>query len=80
MQNSLISITRANYARMEPLNDSPSDLRDQAELYKVKEVKKKFKWVYAKLKFKIAISLPLVREEKGELYTLVARQLIWTFF
>ena len=52
----------------------------QSELYKVKEVQKKFKWVDAQLKFKIPISLPLVQGERGELWTLVARQLIWTFF
>ena len=46
------------------------------ELYKVKEVQKKFKWVDAQLKFKIPISLPLVPEERGELWTLVECQLI----
>ena len=50
------------------------------ELYKVKEVQKKFKWVGAQLKFKIPLSLPLVWEERGELWTLVECQLIWTSF
>ena len=50
------------------------------ELYKVKEVQKKFKWVDAQLKLKVPLS-PLAPEvESGELLTLVARQLIWTSF
>ena len=58
------------------LRTKPGSARVKTELYKVKEVQKKFKWVDAQLKFKIPISLPLVREERGELWTLVERQLI----
>ena len=39
----------------------------ETELYKVKEVHKKFKWVDTQLKFKIPLFLHLVREERGEL-------------
>ena len=47
-----------------------------SELYKVKEVQKKFKWVDAQLKLKVPLS-PLASEvETGELLTLVAGQLI----
>ena len=48
----------------------------KAELYKVKEVQKKFKWVDTQLKFKVPLS-PLAPEvERWEFWTLVECQLI----
>ena len=46
------------------------------ELYKVKEVQKKFKWVDVQLKLKVPLSPLALEVESGELWTLVERQLI----